>query len=254
MPFLVLDATTAQAAPATALGAPLTSVGETLATIRVEMLAQLGNRDDVTLARANLWINWAYRNLCSMVSLKETFGSLSLSLVASQPFYALPVQIAWIKRISVADSVDYPIFGGRRLSMIDEAEYRRLEVRTDQPTSYFRWRRMLVFWPTPFNAQSLAVDFKVRPDDLALDTDSPLLPIEFHEPLMLSAKSRAWRGVLNPTNAALAQNDFLAALRPLMNTDAEEREGQDAHMQPLRRGMGLFHRGSDRFRSNWDDR
>ena len=175
-----------------------------------------------------------------MLTIKELFGSVALSLVADQPFYALPVQVAWIKRLGVSDATTYPVDEGRELEMIDEAQYRTLPVLTDEPTSYFRHRRMVVIWPTPLNARTAPLDFRVRPDDMTADTHSPLLPIEFHIPILLKARQRAWSALLNFKDAAVAQNDFVSEIRPLINTDSEETAGQFATIAPIRSRRRLF--------------
>ena len=251
MPYAVLDPSTAAASPTTTAGAPLTSVGETLASIKAELLLQLGNRDDLTASRQNMWINWAYRNVCGMLTLKELFGSLPIAIVASQPFYSIPVQVAWVKRFGVIDTVDYGIAGGREFEMIDEASYRILPDFTDEPSRYFRHRRMLVVWPTPLNNRTAPLDFRVRPDDLVNGTDSPLLPIEFHEPILLSARYRALRSLLNWKDAAVAQNDFVSCIKPLLNTDAEESVGQFSVVAPKRSKTSLF-RAEHSFRTRND--
>ena len=242
MPFAVLDPSTAAAAPTTTAGNPLTSVGETLSTLRTELDLQLGDRSDITNARLDSWINWAYRNVAAMLDIKELYGSVSFALVASpaQPFYSIPVQVAWIKRLSVIDASTYPVDEGRELAMIDEAEYRKLRVLVDEPTAYFRWRRMVVIWPTPEVVRTCALDFKVRPNDLVATTDSPILPVEFHEPILLSARHRGLRSLMNWKDALPAMNDFLAAIRPLLNTDAAETMGQNAQLIPVRKRADLF--------------
>lgn len=240
MPFLVLDPSTAAVAPSTTAGAPLVSVGDTLLTMRTELGAELGNRDDVLAPRLNSWINWGYRNVAGMLELNELHSSVALTIVASQPFYLIPVQVASIDRLSVINDVTYPIDGGRELAMIDAPHYRALRALTDEPTSYFRVGRMVVLWPTPLNARSGALDFKVRPDDLVLDTDSPRISVEFHESILLSARHRAFRSLLNFQAAASALNDFLTTIRPLLNTDADERVTQNAGLAPIRRRSDLF--------------
>ena len=185
------------------------------------------------LFRSDRWINWAYRNVGSMLTVKECFGSSLVSVVEEQPFYLLPIQVAWIKRLSVSDAVTY-VQEGRELDMIDEAKYRTLPVETGEPTQYFRWRRMLVLWRTPENDRDLALDYRVRFDDLAEETDSPVLPPEFHEAILLSAVHRGYRSLRDHANAQLAYNDFLTCIRPLQNTDAEETVAQNGTFRPAR--------------------
>lgn len=246
MPYNVLSPATAALAPATTAGNPLTSVGETLSTFRTELIANLGGRTDLSATRLNRWINWAYRGLAQMLDLKELWASVGLSLVASQPFYLVPQQLSWIKRIAIADATLY-WERGRELELIDEATYRDLPdseaLGTGNqvwPTSYFRFGRMVVIWPTPGASYTAPMDFRARPVDLVADTDSPILPTEFHEPLSLSALAKASRALKLYREAAAAQNDYLVALRPLINTDAEERDAMHMVAQPVRTHTELY--------------
>lgn len=243
MPYIVLDETIAQAAPVVTIGNPLTSVGMTLSDFQTEIAAEIGSRGDVLAnsPRLLLWINWAYRNVASMVTLKELFGSFAIATVDEQPFYALPSQVAWIKRVSVNDSVNF-LAGGRELEMTDEAGYRLLSDADldDEPSRYFRYRRMLVLWPTPDNIYSIVVDCRVRPNNLVAATDSPLLREEFHEAILLYARYRAFRALRLYSEATSALNDAVTVMRPLLNTDAEELDGAIQQVQPIRSKRQLF--------------
>jgi hypothetical protein len=253
MPYNVLDPTQAAAAPTTTLGAPLTSTGETLSSISTELSAMLGNRDDIAAGRENSWINKAYRNVAGMLTISEIMGSLPLSFVTGQFLYALPVQVAWIKRLGVQDATNYLTWQGRELDLIDLTTYRNLPtavgpngIANAPPTSYFRHRRMVVIWPTSDNSYVAPLDFRVRPDDLVNATDSPLLPIEFHNAILLQARVVALSALLNWTDAMKARNDFVSEIKPLLNTDAEESASQYAVVAPVRSQRSLFRKPRDR--------
>lgn len=247
MPYNVLDQTTAAAAPATTLGAPLVSTGETLASLLTELLLQLGNRDDTTIGsgRPTAWINKAYRNVAAMLTIKELDGSLGLNFVANQPFYLVPVQVAWIKRLGVSDPTNYKIWQGRELDPTDLTTYRNYQPLVAPPRSYFRYRRMVVVWPTPDAAYTAPLDFRVRPDDLVNLTDSPLLPIEFHNAILLQSRVVALRALLNWADAMKAQNDFVSEIKPLINTDAAEAAAPYAVVGAVRHTRSLFRRSHE---------
>lgn len=247
MPFRLLDPSTAVAAPVVTFGAPLTSVGETLGSLRAELLLQLSSRSDVDTPRLNRWINWAYRSLAGMLKLNELKASMTFATVSGQPFYMLPVQVRSVKGISIKLPGSASYKGGVNLTMMTEDEYYRepdlpASATTSWPTSYFRFGRMLVVWPDPAAVYSLYHRVVIRPDDLVNDTDSPILPKEFHEPLLLYARYKAWRSLRNLPEANLAKNDFISELRPLIDTDAEETEEQP-------RGLTVARRASDLTRS-----
>lgn len=249
MPFTVLDPSTAATAPSTTVGAPLTSVGETLASMQTELVAQLQARADVAAAttRMTKWINWGYLNIAQMLDLTELWGSVGLSLVASQPLYKIPTVVSWIKRIGLEDLTDYPDTGGFEMEMIDEPTYRMLPDSSTFgtlspliPQKYFRFGRMVVLWPTPDTTYTAALDFRVRPANLANPTDSPILPSEFHEAIFYAGKERACRALKLYQDAAVAQNDKLSVLRPLLNTDAEERTAMHMSLAPVRSRSQLY--------------
>lgn len=248
MPYTVLNPATAATAPSTTVGNPLTSVGETLATFQAELLVMLGNRADATPSRMTSWINKAYTNLAAMLDIKELEGSVALSLVVDQPFYLIPTVVSYIKRLSIVDTTNYAE-GGREMEMIDEPTYRTLPVSSYLgtgtqvwPTSYFRYGRMVVVYPTPGTSYTVSMDFKIRPARLSVSTDSPILPEEFHEVILLMALARANRMFKLYKEAALAQNDALVVLRPLLNTDAEERDAMHMVAQPVRTSRDLYRR------------
>lgn len=241
MPYDVLDPSLAVAAPTTTWGNPLTSIGETLETIRAELVARLQNRTDITngtadYTRMDKCINQAYRNLCAMLDLKELQGSVALTTVASKNFYLIPLTVAWITKLSLADSTDYFYRGGTPLEKIDLDEYRILPDTSTYfqnqvpilPCKFFRWNRMVVVWPTPTGVYTLPMDFRVRPAKLTNTTDSPILPEEFHESLIHAAEERLWNVLKMPDRAAIARNNKVDALRSIINTDGEENSQSDS--------------------------
>lgn len=222
-----------QPAPVTDAGAPLTSLGETLADFLEDLADETGDRDDMTPARYKKAVNRAYRNLAGMIRIKELEASLTLSLESGYDSYYIPQQVSFIQRISLIDS--QMITGGTLTAMTDPQAFRELPDCDGTPTTYIRVGRVVYFWPTPNDDWDATMDFKVRPDDLVNDTDSPILPIEMHEPLMLMAKARVWRLARNYKEASQAMNDALGVLRPLLNTDAEELDGAEFSLAPARK-------------------
>jgi hypothetical protein len=241
MPYGPIDFSLAAAAPGTAVGTPLTNVGETLADYRTEVLLDLGNRTDLTNPQLDKWINQGYRYIAGMIDLKELWGSVDFILEADQPFYQCPDSLMWFKRLSLQDDANYPFYGGREMEQIDLEEYRMLpesdEVQVDgadlPPTKYMRYNRVLVVYPTPLSAFTATADFRVRVSNLEDTTDSPILPEEFHEAIGRAAVWRAKRNLRMFQEAAMAQNDMVSLLRPLLNSDAEERISMNFSAQPL---------------------
>lgn len=252
MPYVALDATTAAAAPVTTIGAPLVNVGETLATFRAELKPQI-IRGDVADPRLDKWLNLAYRHVAAMITLNEMMGSLAINTADGQPLYTLPEAVAWIKQIPLSDPTLFPYAGGRNMGMIDLNGYRDLPALPSfgnfyGPYKYFRFGRLLVLWPTPNAVKSVIIDFRVRPSDMTADNHSPILPKEWHEGILLRARYVAFRSLQMFDKAAIAQNDFVASIRELLNTDAEEISGKEASFSPARSLRAMYRRGTSRYR------
>lgn len=259
MPYKILDPSLAAAAPVVTIGAPLTSVGDTLTTFLDELDLELGDRDDYDTTRAKKWINWAYRHVAAMVDLTEMHAGFSLSTVSAQFMYNLPSSVAWIDGVAVADTVNY-FQGGRAFLKTDLATFRKMDDLTNTASSsvnvtnlpqyFFRHNRLLVLWPTPGDAWVLSVDCKVRPDDLVLATDSPMLPTEWHEGIQLYATHRGMRSLKMYKEAAVMLNSALEAVRPMLDTDAEEKATIQAHLSPARELRDIYRKSTGR-RNRW---
>ena len=238
MPYIVLDPTTATVIPAGTLGVPRTSYGKTLADFRAELREELGNRSDIATndVRVDNWINKAYRYVCSIITVKESFAPISFSLVAGQPLYLLPDAVSWVKDAALADTTDYPISGGSPLTPMDLDTYRKLPENTqglpEFPTAYFREGRMLVIYPTPTAVQTVVLNVKVRPKPMTGTTDSPYLPEEFHDSILLRAKHVGFRALKAYTEAGIARNDFVSDIETL--EDADSKEEVQASVRPAR--------------------
>jgi hypothetical protein len=224
MPYRLLSEAAAAAENPTNSGVPLTSVGKTLIEFTDELLVDLANRSDADLTFRKACVNWAYRFMVASLNLKECFGSSEIFLTVDQPFYLLPPQVAALRRVAVLDEDTYAQ-GGRPLLPIDEDIYYRLPDWDDEPTHQFRWRRMLVVYPDPITVRTVVTTFRIRPDDLVADTDSPILPPEFHEAMQDLALSRALRKKREWQSAAAAKAAYKDDLSTLIDTDGEE-QGQ----------------------------
>ena len=227
MPYIVLDPSAAEAAPVTTLGDPLVSSGETLASMRGEMVGQLGNRVDLFEGgngRVHLYLNQSYIDLATSLKLDELQGSIALDLVAGQSMYMLPSWIIFTTLGTVFVDSSHPL-GGRPIEKIDFHRYRSLSVLDGEPQQYFRYGNMIVFYPTPEAAGSVVLDFRLRPRLLTDDTHSPILGYEWHEVILLGAKQRAFSAMLEFDKAMIAQNEVTNLVRRKMDIAAEETDG-----------------------------
>lgn len=250
MPFLALDPTTAQAAPAITHGNPLVSTGETLLSLRTELSLRLAGRPDVTTDRLNQWVNFAYIDVCSSLELEELESGFSFNTVIGQPFYKVPISVGSTLLAAIVDAVNYPIEGGLPLIKIDRDRYRREPLLADEPKAFFRQSGMIVLYPTPTAVRTVAVDFKIRPVKLTSDDHSPILPYEWHEAVLLLAKAKGHAALLEPDLAAVAENDWVNFTRRKVDTRAAEDTGKLASMSPVRSNRQLRRYGNVRITDN----
>jgi hypothetical protein len=224
MPYAAIDPSLAQTAPVVTAGAPLIDKGETLASMREEILLELGGRDDVTDDRVDKFINWAYLDLWTSVGTLENESSYSFGLVAGQPLYLLPSQVRVVKHIAVAEASS--IYGGLPLEKIDLTTYRSLEALSGTPRQYFRHNNVLVFYPTPESATTVFVEFVYRPLRMTLDNHSPILPEEWHESIVLAARKKLFSALMEFDKATHANNDFVDSVRRREDDVAGEDSGK----------------------------
>lgn len=224
MPWIALNPAEAEAPPATSLGLPRVSYGKTFASMKEELRLKLGGRGDAT-AQLGRWINDAYVDLCSSLQLDELKGSITLDIVAGQPFYLLPDVVETILSVAIVLEPT-ALRPGYPLTKIEAQSYRGLADSSGEPSAYFRHGQMLVLWPEPLNERSLAVEFRLQPVELSADTDSPLLDRMWHEGIMLLARQKAFSDLLEFDKAALAGNEFTDFVRRKRDREANEDENR----------------------------
>jgi hypothetical protein len=226
MPYIVLDSAVAAAAPVVTKGAPLVSVGETLASLRSELKKMLAGRTDVDLPRLNLWINFAYQDLASSLEIDDLKSAYGFPTVAGQPLYQVPAVVGSTRSAALIDPVNSPIYGGRPLMKTDVDNYYREENRSDYPQKYFREAGLIVLYPTPDQAYTVALNFWIRPANLVNETDSPILAYEWHEAILLMARAKAFSALLEFEAAQAAQNDYVNLIRRKVDRTQREDEGR----------------------------
>jgi hypothetical protein len=226
MPYIVLDPGAAEAAPVVTRGAPLTNVGETLASLRGELRKMLGGGNVADTPRLNLWINFAYQDIASSLEIDEMKSAYGFVTVAAQAMYRVPAVVGSTRSAALIDAVNNPVYGGRPLTKSDVDDYQREENRTDPPQKYFREAGILVLYPTPDKAYTVAVNFWIRPENLVNETDSPILAYEWHEAILLNARAKGFSALLEFDKAMAAQNDFINLVRRKTDRDQREDEGR----------------------------
>lgn len=234
MPSYVLDPTIAQAAPVVAFGQPeaigLHPFGKSLGAMRARLIKELGNRTDLAPAgdysQIDEWINDSYSDLYASLDLPDANRSFSITLTVGQPFYLLPAVVDTVRDVSGVDASDGSTTAALRKT--DAFAYRKMPVRLDQPTHWFREQQMLVVWPTPSAADILSVDCKITVAKLTDPATYPALNDKWHEALFKGAKYRGWEALQNDTKSLTTQNEMAR----LVKRKNEQVEGDQAETYP----------------------
>jgi hypothetical protein len=138
----------------------------------------------------------------------------------------------------VIDTVTYGDLGGKLLKKIDLNLYRMRSELAEEPREYFRERNLLVLWPTPKNVRTIVLDYWIKPTDLVLDTDSPMIPVEWHESILAGARKKGYSAVQDFEKAEVAQNDYVDGVRVKEDRDEREDDGRVILSSvPRRRGQ-----------------
>jgi hypothetical protein len=244
MPYIALNPADGVAAPVTTLGAPLVGVSMTLAEMRGHLNLMLGGRPDITNTQLDYWINAAYIDIASSLEIDELKGSLNLNLVVAKALYLLPKVVRAIRQVAVVDSVTYGDLGGRKLEKSDLAKYRRSSNRSDEPSEYFREKDLLVLYPTPTQVRQITLDIWIRPAQLVLDEDSPILPFEWHEVILKNARSKAHSDLREFQRAQVSENEFVNLVRRKDSTDELEEDDKIIGSSVPRERRHLYRRNA----------
>lgn len=229
MPYLPFDGIGAQAAPAITFGLPELAarhpLGKSLGELRARLQFELGNRTDLTAVQLNEWINDAYLDLYSSLDLPDSKRSFGITLAAGQAFYGLPDTVDTVRSVAATDvsSADT----GAALRASDEFLYRKRPIQSGPPEEWFRYLSLLVLWPTPDAADLLAVDVRIKPIKLTVDTTYPILEDKLHEALFKAAKYRAWEALQNDTKAATTMNEMTRLVQ--RKTDRDDGDKEEAY-------------------------
>lgn len=236
MPYVVLDPTQAVAAPVVPF--VLTELiglhpnGKSLKMMRDRLILELGNRNDIGPTFWNEWINDSYQDIFTSLKTANSKRSYGITLTPDKYFYLLPLSVDSIRDVSGADPTLTYIAGP--MEKIDEFSFRKLPYQRGQVSSWFVEQRMLVVWPLPDKAYTLAVDANMKPAPLTNDNDYPALEDQYHEIILTGAKARAWEAVQNDTRAALSENKVVRQVQRKDDADVKNRESEYPAFRPVR--------------------
>ena len=226
MPYEALNPASGVAAPTTAIGSPLFENGMTLEDYITELRPLLQGRVDIEEERYPVYVNLAYVDLVTSLKIPEAQGSLAITLVSGSNIYLLPDVVQALTYVSLQDpDLTDERDKGRPLAKIDLFLYRGRNHHTGRPKEFFRLNNMLVLWPTPGEdeaGQLVTIDFRIRPRDLENPNHCMILPSEWSEPLLWSARHKLLEALQEWEAAASAENAYVKSVRKRLDTEALE--------------------------------
>lgn len=245
MPYLNLDDGAATPIAAT-LGFPTYGGEETLKTLREELSQLLGDRPDIDPDRLDKWINFAYRDIASLLDLPELDVRFGFDTVAGQSLYTLPTTVKYIRKASISDTATYPTQQGRTLDYISIDTYRRLPEVLGDVAMYGVDNKLLFLYPAPSAVRSIAIEAAIIPQRMTEDTQSPIFGPEWNEVILQGARARGFDAMMEWDNGAQAQNVYIASIRSKRNTKAENRTNEVAAFRPARDRTSRYRYGSSK--------
>lgn len=169
----------------------------TLSALRTEILTAVGNRDDITSAQLNQFINWAYRFVWNRMPhhQKEDLDT-SVTTTSGQQYVDLPANTYAVLTVRV-DS--------QRLDKMSRTEYFNIESPdSGVPTRYWVMGTRLYFDTEPDDEYDVEIFRIKRLTELSGDSDTLSLPDEVYETALVSqAIAYAWRHLNQPQVATL---------------------------------------------------
>lgn len=153
-----------------------------------------------TDANLNTYINKANQRVNSIIaSTREDYftQAATFSTIANTKSYTFPTDCRFIRRMEVYSTSD-----ASDIEKIDEMKFPRVEMQSDwpfpepgRPKRYTVYGTQFNLEPIPDGIYTMRIYYDSRKDDLALDSESPSSPSDFHDLIVY------WTTVL-----ALAQN------------------------------------------------
>jgi len=189
--------------------------------LKSELLANLGNRDDLTDARLGRFINMAQMRLARMRSFYELEDVLTWSFTATTATFTLPAVYRKINSIVVINGSS-----SKKLRRLLQRTW-DLEVpyptalSTGQPLHYVLYEKKIELYPIPDITYSAQARVSLWPTDLALDAS--LSDFEQKDDLIIMlATVLAFNSLGDKDKAATCWQIFQTMLSEAMGEDMEE--------------------------------
>lgn len=189
----------------------------TLTQLRTAVLEEINQKDNNFFKRTMLdrWLNDGNRLACATAEYLQK----RLDMTLSDGTYALPSDFYKTAGVSLLDgtSARYPVEVGVE-SALDT------DLGAGIPEYYLIWGNTLFLQPKPVGAVNGTLRYIAYPAYLVNDTDSPELPVAYHQLLVVYAAHRALLMDGKTDKAGAYLGDFKAQVAQL-KMDISERRG-----------------------------
>lgn len=196
---------------------------------------------DPTFAMLNTFINYRYQDLVGRImNVHQDFFGITdhtIDTVADQKEYSMPVdgnsrnKVKRIRRVEIAyDGTNYDIAYPIDLNDQNSTESDTETTYTQNDPRYYIFGDKIGFNPIPDanGTNNIKIWYIPRPDDLALDGDIPIIPVEYHQLLVYGAAADLKKRDENFTAAQNYEIDYETGSQKMV-MEAAERQTQKSN-------------------------
>jgi hypothetical protein len=181
----------------------------TLAELLTELRSNLGNvsTDAISDDRLTLWLNNCQIELLSAFQFFQNEKKVTTTMVVDQAEYQLPSDCLAI--YDLRDNTVKRKIRRTHYRKIDNVDY----TISGDPTHYIRFGNYIQLIPVPDSANTMMLRYCVTPIAMSGSSDTPTVPVPWHEALLLGAEVRGWRALGEYKRAAIAKNEYISLVR-----------------------------------------
>lgn len=177
-----------------------------LLEIRTSLRSRVGNPSTTDVPDATLddIANRAYVQITDRYKFFKNRKLCYFTTVAGQQKYELPTSSLVV--LSVAD-----LTNKIELDMKDDTWGNNNQwdgTTTGRPTDYVRYRGWMQLYPVPNGSYNIQVYYKYSVDKLVIDGDTPVIPLEWHEGIVLLGRYIYWDDKGDIPKAQYAMNAY----------------------------------------------
>jgi hypothetical protein len=207
-----------------------------LAKLMSTVTQSLGNRTDVSVSDASLWINQAEEEVWNQLPFDESEAIAISSTTVNEDKITLPSDFQETLSVSNLSASNAPML----LDAINVDQRDRYSTSSGEPEFYMLYDSWLELIPTPDSAYSIQLRYRKQRSDMTALTDVPSVSTRYRFAVMLKAKQLIAEHVIyDSETAALANNQYVSYMNSMPSDRAlRNRENRHAGMSlPRRRGQ-----------------